>query len=78
MASVTAAAGSDDTQGQAILARWYASDGQCVEIDQLICELETDKASVNVAAPSAGILRHVKRAGETVRIGEEIGSIDPP
>ena len=77
MPALIVAAGSDEPNSPAILARWFANDGQRVEIDQPVCALETDKASVDIAAPSAGILRQFKHEGEPVQIGDKIGRIDP-
>ena len=48
-----------------------------VQRDDMVCELETDKATAEVPAPAAGVLRHAAREGDTVSIGAVIGSIDP-
>ena len=61
---------------EAVLLRWLKSDGDYVTADEPICELETDKANVDLAARGAGLLRHAKAAGETVHVGEAIGRID--
>lgn len=61
---------------QAILVRWHKQDGEQVQADEPICELETDKANVDVPAPAAGIVRHVKEEGATVSVGEVIARID--
>ncbi len=61
---------------QAILVHWHKADGDSVAIDEPICELETDKANVDVPSPVAGVLRRVKEEGETVGIGEVIARID--
>ena len=62
----------------AILVRWHKSDGALVIAGEPICEIETEKATTDVAAPQAGILRQLKREGESVRIGDEVAKIDPP
>lgn len=61
---------------QAILVRWHKQDGQSVAADEPICELETDKANVDVPAPIAGVIHRVKDEGATVSVGEVIASID--
>jgi 2-oxoglutarate dehydrogenase E2 component (dihydrolipoamide succinyltransferase) len=77
MASIAAADDADGSGGHAVLVRWLRRDGDRVAVDEPICELETGTANVDMPAPSAGILRHLKRAGEPVQAGEEIGRIDP-
>lgn len=61
---------------QAVLIKWHKKDGDAVTAQEPLCELETDKANVDVPAPSAGILRRVKEEGETVAVGETIARID--
>jgi 2-oxoglutarate dehydrogenase E2 component (dihydrolipoamide succinyltransferase) len=61
---------------QAILVAWHKADGEMVAIDEPICELETDKANVDVPARAAGVLHRVKEEGETVNVGEVIARID--
>jgi 2-oxoglutarate dehydrogenase E2 component (dihydrolipoamide succinyltransferase) len=67
--------GESVTEGR--LARWLKPDGASVQRDEMVCELETDKATAEVPAPAAGVLKHVAKEGDTVRIGAVIGSIDP-
>jgi 2-oxoglutarate dehydrogenase E2 component (dihydrolipoamide succinyltransferase) len=61
---------------QAILIKWHKADGEAVKADEPVAELETDKANVDLVAPSAGVLRRVKNEGDTVRVGEAIGRVD--
>lgn len=61
---------------QAILVAWHKADGEMVAIDEPICELETDKANVDVPARAAGVLHRMKEEGETVNVGEVIARID--
>src|SRR5437016_13774949 len=61
---------------QAILVAWHKKEGESVTTDEPICELETDKANVDVPAKTAGVLHHLKEAGETVNVGEAIARID--
>ena len=61
---------------QAILVAWHKKEGESVATDEPICELETDKANVDVPAKTAGVLHHLKEEGETVNVGEAIARID--
>jgi 2-oxoglutarate dehydrogenase E2 component (dihydrolipoamide succinyltransferase) len=69
------AAGEAVTEGD--IARWYKADGDYVEMDEIILELETDKASLEIGAEVAGILRITVAEGETVPVGSVIGYIEP-
>ncbi|HVN83521.1 MAG TPA: 2-oxoglutarate dehydrogenase complex dihydrolipoyllysine-residue succinyltransferase [Candidatus Binatia bacterium] len=60
---------------EAVIVRWAKSDGDLVQVDELLLELETDKASVEIRAEEAGVLRIGKREGETVQVGEAVGQI---
>src|SRR5258706_6895385 len=61
---------------QAILIKWHKGDGAEAAMDEPLCELETDKANVDIPAPAAGVVRRVRNEGETVRVGEVIARID--
>src|SRR6478752_5709423 len=61
---------------EAVLIRWIKKDGEFVGKDEPVAELETDKANADLPAPAAGVLRHVKAAGDTVLVGETIGRVD--
>src|SRR5437773_12061632 len=61
---------------EAVLVKWHKNDGDAVAAAEPIAELETDKANVDVPAPSAGVLRHVKEEGATVTIGDTIARIE--
>jgi 2-oxoglutarate dehydrogenase E2 component (dihydrolipoamide succinyltransferase) len=61
---------------EAVLIKWHKSDGDTVGKDEPLCELETDKANVDVPSPAAGVFRKVKSEGDTVQIGETIARID--
>ncbi len=51
------------------IASWTKSDGDSVEMDEVICELESDKATFEVTAESAGVLHLKAREGDTLEIG---------
>src|SRR3954464_1867232 len=61
---------------EAVLIKWHKQDGDTVAAAEPIAELETDKANVDVPAPTAGVIRRVKNEGDTVSIGETIARID--
>ena len=61
---------------EAVLAEWLKPDGAAVRTDEPIATLETDKAAVEIAAESDGVLHHVKQAQERVVVGDVIGRID--
>jgi 2-oxoglutarate dehydrogenase E2 component (dihydrolipoamide succinyltransferase) len=59
------------------IARWAAGDGSAVKIDQLLYEIETDKATQEITAQTAGVLKITVKEGEIVKVGQTIGEIDP-
>ncbi|MEQ9412469.1 MAG: 2-oxoglutarate dehydrogenase complex dihydrolipoyllysine-residue succinyltransferase [Cyclobacteriaceae bacterium] len=58
------------------IATWLKKDGDQVAMDEVIAELESDKATFELPAPKAGVLKIVKQEGDTVPIGEVICEID--
>jgi 2-oxoglutarate dehydrogenase E2 component (dihydrolipoamide succinyltransferase) len=58
------------------LGAWLKQDGERVEKDDLILELETDKATVELAAEAGGTLRILVPAGRTVHVGDVVGRIE--
>lgn len=61
---------------EAVLVRWIKADGDQVEVDNPLCEMETDKANFDLPSPAAGVLHTMKQEGTTVRVGETIARID--
>ena len=72
---IVPAAGESVTEAD--IASWSKDDGEFVEMDDVLLELETDKASMELNAEGSGILTIVKEEGETVNVGEVIGFITP-
>jgi 2-oxoglutarate dehydrogenase E2 component (dihydrolipoamide succinyltransferase) len=66
--------GESVTEG--VIVRWAKEEGAAVRTDDVLLELETDKASVEIPAPGAGVLRILKREGEKVSVGDVVGRID--
>ena len=61
---------------EATIGKWFKQPGDRVEVDETIAELETDKVTVEVPAPAAGVLEDISaKEGETVGPGAVIGSI---
>jgi 2-oxoglutarate dehydrogenase E2 component (dihydrolipoamide succinyltransferase) len=62
---------------QATIGAWLKKEGDAVQEDEPIVEVESEKATVALPAPAAGVLRRVLRAtGETVGVGEVIGELE--
>ncbi|MEJ7645195.1 MAG: 2-oxoglutarate dehydrogenase complex dihydrolipoyllysine-residue succinyltransferase [Chryseolinea sp.] len=59
------------------IANWLKKDGEEVKLDEIIAELESDKATFELTASSAGVLKIVKPVGSTVPIGEVLCEIEP-
>lgn len=59
------------------IANWLKKDGDVVKMDEVIAELESDKATFELTATSAGVLKIVKPQGSTVPIGELLCEIEP-
>ena len=61
---------------EAIVAKWFKTEGEAVAQDEPVVELETDKVALEVPAPQAGTLAEiVADAGATVEIGALLGRI---
>lgn len=62
---------------EATILSWTKNEGEAVEADEVLAELETDKVTMEVRAPVAGSLSKIlKQAGETVTVAEVIGNIE--
>jgi 2-oxoglutarate dehydrogenase E2 component (dihydrolipoamide succinyltransferase) len=61
---------------EATLNRWFKPDGAYVKADEPLFEMGTDKASQDVAAPVAGVVKHLVKEGVTVPIGTPVAQID--
>lgn len=58
------------------VAQWLKTDGDYVEMDEVICELESDKATFELNAEAAGTLKTMAAEGDTIEVGSIICSID--
>jgi 2-oxoglutarate dehydrogenase E2 component (dihydrolipoamide succinyltransferase) len=58
------------------IARWIKKDGEYVEKDEELCEIDSDKATLTLAAEASGVLKILVKEGEMVSVGAAICSID--
>lgn len=58
------------------LLKWTKADGAWVERDEVIAELESEKATFEINAEKAGVLKHGAAEGDTVKIGDVVCQID--
>src|SRR5512146_1253678 len=62
---------------EATIGRWFKKAGDPVAVDEPLVELETDKVTIEVPAPSAGVLGEISaKDGETVAVGALLGQIN--
>ncbi len=59
-----------------VLSAWLKNDGDWVERDDIIAEVETDKITVEILAPASGALKRTVDEGADIDIGATIGEID--
>src|SRR6478736_5312845 len=61
---------------EATIGRWFKKAGDEVKVDEPLVELETDKVTIEVPAPTAGVLSDIAvKDGETVAVGALLGEI---
>jgi 2-oxoglutarate dehydrogenase E2 component (dihydrolipoamide succinyltransferase) len=58
------------------IASWVKKDGDMVKLDEVICSIESDKATLEISAPKAGKLKILVKEGETVAIGTKVAEVD--
>jgi len=62
---------------EATIGRWFKKAGDAVAVDEPLVELETDKVTIEVPAPSAGVLGEIAaKDGDTVAVGALLGQIN--
>jgi 2-oxoglutarate dehydrogenase E2 component (dihydrolipoamide succinyltransferase) len=65
-----------ESVAEATVGKWLKSTGDTVALDEPLVELETDKVSVEVPSPVAGVLAAIDvKEGETVEVGALLGSV---
>src|SRR6187551_3102195 len=58
------------------LVKWLKKDGEWVERDEVIAELESEKATFEINAEQAGVIKIIAAEGDTLKIGDVVCSID--
>jgi 2-oxoglutarate dehydrogenase E2 component (dihydrolipoamide succinyltransferase) len=58
------------------IARWIKADGDYVEKDEELCEIDSDKATLTLNADEAGVIKIVAKEGDTVAVGAVACTID--
>src|SRR5215468_6118609 len=62
---------------EATVGQWFKKPGDAIKADEPLVELETDKVTVEVPAPAAGLLGEIRaEKGTTVIIGAVLGAIN--
>lgn len=62
---------------EALLAKWHKPDGAFVQKDEAVCEIETDKITMDIFAETSGQLSVLVPAGTTLAVGSVIGRLNP-
>src|SRR6187402_110018 len=66
-----------ESVSEATIGKWFKKVGDTVVADEPLLELETDKVTVEVPSPTAGVLAEIAaKDGETVGVGALLGNID--
>src|SRR3954469_10988323 len=61
---------------EATIGKWFKKPGDAVAVDEPLVELETDKVTIEVPSPAAGVLEQVAaKDGDTVAVGALLGQI---
>jgi 2-oxoglutarate dehydrogenase E2 component (dihydrolipoamide succinyltransferase) len=58
------------------LGQWKRQDGEWVEKDELLNEIESDKATLELLAPAAGVLKVTAKGGSEQKVGAVVASVD--
>lgn len=66
----------ENPEAEGVLATWYVADGSAVAADQLIAEVQVDKVSAEVLAPTAGTVRLLVEEEAAVKQGSPIARIE--
>ncbi len=61
---------------EGMIHKWHKADGDFVKVDDVLLELETDKATVDIVAEHSGKISLKKKEGDTVKVGEVLALID--
>src|SRR5215472_16510134 len=65
-----------ESVAEATIGKWFKKPGDAVAVDEPLVELETDKVTIEVPAPAAGVLADIAaKDGDTVAVGAVLGQI---
>jgi 2-oxoglutarate dehydrogenase E2 component (dihydrolipoamide succinyltransferase) len=65
-----------ETVAEGTVATWHKQEGDAVQVDEILADIETDKVSMEIPAPKAGTLKKILvQAGETVDVGTVLAVI---
>ena len=66
-----------ESVSEIFIGQWYKSEGDSVAVDENLVELESEKATLDVPSPSAGVISKIlKQVGETAEVGEVIAHLE--
>ena len=66
-----------ESVSEIFIGQWYKGEGDTVAVDENLVELESEKATLDVPSPSAGVITKIlKQAGDTADVGEVIAYLD--
>ena len=66
-----------ESVSEVTVGKWHKQSGQWVDKDEPLVEIESDKATLDIPSPDAGVLQIVVQTGNEVKVGATIGSVDP-
>src|SRR6187455_1509039 len=58
------------------LVKWLKADGEWADRDEVIAELESEKATFEINAEQAGLVKHIAKEGDNLPIGALVATID--
>ncbi|MEO6902289.1 MAG: 2-oxoglutarate dehydrogenase complex dihydrolipoyllysine-residue succinyltransferase [Bacteroidia bacterium] len=61
---------------EVVIARWLKKEGEYVEKDEEVAEVDSDKATLTINAEAAGAIKLLAAEGDTVKVGQVVCSID--
>ncbi len=67
---------SGESITEAELSTWHKKNGDYVKTDDILAELETEKATLEIRSPASGKLKLLREEGNTVRVGDTLAEVD--
>src|ERR1043165_6345395 len=61
---------------EVVIARWLKKDGDYVEKDEEVAEVDSDKATLTINAEDSGAIKLMAAEGDTVKVGQVVFTID--